>query len=348
MIGTTAVNSSFPAVSHTAPVELQFLMANWSNLTNHEILLNMTAAGVYVDVPQPNSIRFNNNWETGGSSPILDLTLFANNYVFVKYRHDSQGVLGPPKTDYLEAWDEKGVLKYSITYTYTSDVVFNFGAISVGHDSNNTQESFGFVRISTQGFTPLLTRSPATADVANYAFQWKFDGNLNDAVGLWPATYDFGSPSYESTLYQGPVPIVTLATTTWRAGYPQGISAANSYSQSNVSSVVSQYSWQVTTSNFSPFFSSLTASNPTLTGIIAGDYGFNLTIIDAESHSSSTIVHVGAVATDNNDIVINSTGIPPNSVTDYFLGPMQRWESSLSLYPLFDVLEGGSIALEKF
>lgn len=341
LVGTSAVNSSFPAVSHTAPVEIQFELANWSNLTINEILVNLTGLGMYVDVSDPGHFRFNNNWETGQSgTPSISTSSFTNGYMFVKYRHDNAGALGPAKTDYIEAWDQNGVLQYSNTFNYTGDNVYAFGGVFVGHDGNKSHFSLGFVRASTTTFTPLGTRSPATADVAPYAFQWKFDGNLSDDEGLWNATYDFGSPSYESTLYQYAFAIVSLSTPTWRAGYPQTISAINSYSQSNVSSSISQYFWQATSANPLPVWTSHAVAAPTLSGLVAGDYGINLQIIDGSLQTATTTLHVGVVATDNNDIVINSSGIPPNSVTDYFLGPMMKWESPLSAYPLFDVLHG--------
>lgn len=333
-----AYNFSVTAQSHSQPVEFQALIANISNPTADNQIFNASAVGMYGDYSDTTHLRIYSNWETTGSLCTIPINLFSTGYIYIKYRHDSSGAVGPALTDYCEAWDSNGVLQFTQTSSFTDNPSYNNNGIIVGGSGNASQQSVGFLRSSIY-LTPLGSHEPATADASTYTFHYKFDNTLNDSSGNgWTLAMNAGSASYEPTLYQIAIANLSISTVTWRAGFPQSLSGVNSFSQADNSSAISTYFWQSLSGPTIPTWSSNSASVPVMSGLLAGDYQAQLTITDLSANSAVAIKHIGVVATDNNDIVINSTAMPTQAQTDIILGPLQKWESPLSAYPLFDVL----------
>src|SRR5208337_2615141 len=97
-----------------------------------------------------------------------------------------------------------------------------------------------------------------------------------------------------------------------------GLSCASSYSQSDNGPDVSCL-WQVLTEpgQPAPFWSDQTSQTPTLTGLVFGDYAIQLTVSDQAGNTGTSVTHIGAVATDDNGVVVNA-----NPAADAILGPM--------------------------
>ena len=359
-----AQNGSFPAQSHSTPVIAELELSDWTTVRANDSVALLDGVGVMVDFQDANTLRIGDNWITGGSASNfqIPLSLFANNYLYLRFQHDNAGIIGPTQTDYCQAWDRFGVLQYSSTITYTADSGYSFAGIYAAQNGNATVQRIHFLRSGTT-LVPVASRSPATADsgplnTGSWAFQWKFDGSLADASGNgWTAAmFDASTPSgtcgstptsYCNTLYQVAVPVLTTTAVTWRAGVSQNPSCASSFSQSDANAAVSTCFWQILSGSSLPLWSSHSATSPAVTGLVAGDYDLQLQVIDAASQTALLTQHIGVVATDLNDIVINTAGLPTEAQTDLILGPLQKWMSSLAAYPLFDILHGDQWTLRS-
>ena len=198
-----AQNGSFPAQSHSTPVIAELELSDWTTVRANDSVALLDAVGVVVDFQDANTLRIGDNWITGGSASNfqIPLSLFANNYLYLRFQHDNAGIIGPTQTDYCQAWDRFGVLQYSSTITYTADSGYSFAGIYAAQNGNATVQRIHFLRSGTT-LVPVASRSPATADsgplnTGSWAFQWKFDGSLADASGNgWTAAmFDASTPS---------------------------------------------------------------------------------------------------------------------------------------------------------
>ena len=198
-----AQNGSFPAQSHSTPVIAELELSDWTTVRANDSVALLDGVGVMVDFQDANTLRIGDNWITGGSASNfqIPLSLFANNYLYLRFQHDNAGIIGPTQTDYCQAWDRFGVLQYSSTITYTADSGYSFAGIYAAQNGNATVQRIHFLRSGTT-LVPVASRSPATADsgplnTGSWAFQWKFDGSLADASGNgWTAAmFDASTPS---------------------------------------------------------------------------------------------------------------------------------------------------------
>jgi len=78
-----------------------------------------------------------------------------------------------------------------------------------------------------------------------------------------------------------------------------------------------------------PTMSGQNTSQPTVSGMVAGSYTFQLTVTDSSRQSSVCTVNHGSVVTDDNGVVI-----PNNPAVDTLLGPMIRYGANS--WPWFD------------
>lgn len=145
---------------------------------------------------------------------------------------------------------------------------------------------------------------------------WEFEGNVLDSSGHGltfsgvPFSYS-ATPTYPPTCNAG-------VQQTFRAGYPATLDGSGSFSSDGGTAL--SYVWQLVSGPPGLSWSSHSVARPQLRGLVFGSYVFQLTVTDSSNQSSSCTVKDGAVATDNNDIVITN-----NSAVDTLLGPMVRW-----------------------
>jgi hypothetical protein len=192
---------------------------------------------------------------------------------------------------------------------------YNGGTIGPG-----AVAALGFLRVSTT-LLPLGARPPTTADGGNWT-ELKFDGNLKDSSGnnhnasgsgvSYMATPNqvaianpktFGAPSWSNWV-------------SWRAGFPARLDGTASYSLADASSAVSCV-WRQTDGPSNVIWTNQNAAIPTVNGLIFGTYDFSLQATDVAGNTSNASLQVGAVATDENGVVINAD---PN--VDKIFGPM--------------------------
>ncbi len=178
--------------------------------------------------------------------------------------------------------------------------------------SASTSAALGFLRVSST-LVGYGSRPPVTADTGDLV-------NLTFDSG---STIGIASGSYETTPGQNPVALAkTYGAPTWsnwvslRAGYPAQLDGSQSYSLADGSAAVS-YQWTQTGGPTTVSWSDATAGTPTIQGLIFGTYTFQLTVKDVAGNTASTSLQVGAVATDDNGVVVQAN---PNA--DKLFGPM--------------------------
>jgi hypothetical protein len=235
--------------------------------------------------------------------------------VYVRLQHDPANLL-----DDYEAWDIDGNRFFSASVPYSTEVDSGIG-LEIGFGNEPTVD-VAFMRAHTT-LVPLNSRPPVTFSPDNRLFEWKFDGDVNDATGHgYDAIYGRGLPTFVPTLNQQIVAILRANPNSWanivslRAGYPATLDATSSYAESDTSSAVT-YFWQELSGPSRLFFSNRTSGTPTISGIVYGDYRIQLTVFDVSNNQTVTVQDVGAVAMDSKGVVVNAD---PNA--DAMLGNM--------------------------
>ena len=233
-----------------------------------------------------------------------------------------------------EIWNYDGTGYNSQTVNITSTNTWTSSGGSIG---GGTTLSLGFLRVFTTLVAP-GSRPPTTADGGNWT-ELKFDGNLNDASGHGH-TASIPGASYMATPNQGvtafPKTQGAPAWSTWtslRAGYPSRLDGTASYSLADGSSSVS-YLWRQVNGPTTVNWDDRTLATPTVSGLVFGSYGFSLKATDVAGNSAIGTLQAGAVAYDDNGVVISSDPNVPK-----IFGPQIAfgqnpwgWEDERNLY----------------
>ncbi|MGA2266995.1 MAG: hypothetical protein ABSH44_00875 [Bryobacteraceae bacterium] len=170
---------------------------------------------------------------------------------------------------------------------------------------------------------PVGTTIPVAGVTGNLG-DWEFEGNLNDSSGHG-LNMSGGTVSYSTTPTYLPA-CNPGAQQTFRAGFTGRLDGTGSQPLDNGTAL--RYLWQQSTRQ-RLVWSSHTAAQPTIRGMVSGPVNLQLTVTDGSGQSSTCSVHDGAVATDDNGIVITEN---PN--IDMLLGPMVMW--GVNPWPWFD------------
>jgi hypothetical protein len=249
---------------------------------------------------------------------------YPNSAAYFRIQHDLASLgAGHSNTDYCEIWDSNGVERFKGSVAYTSASSTSAGASMAG---NSNGQHLAFVRLCSGAILPLGSKMPTTAGgcpTGTEVYEWKFDGNLNDSSGhRFNATLSSGSASYATTLFQNVIAVLkTFGAPFWtnwvamRAGHPNRLDGTSSLSQADTSSTVTCF-WQMLAAASVPTWDSHTSCTPTLTGLVFGSYTAQLTATDATGAQAVTTLQIGAVAYDDNGVVINST------TANQMFGPM--------------------------
>ncbi|WP_031494835.1 PKD domain-containing protein [Bryobacter aggregatus] len=250
----------------------------------------------------------------------IDVQTLSAKRVYLRLQKDSGA-----KKIYCEAWDMNGNRIGNKAVTYKGETALIYNTVWVGNEGLLAKDRYiGFFRICST-LLPLNSRPPITRDDSNRILEWKFDGNLTDSAGAFPAqNLAGGTLSYITTPIQT-IPSVTIKnndTRFWsdlvsiRAGHPAKLNGLSSYSQADNGSVVS-YRWRQMEGPSQLIWDDETSPTPTIRGAVFGSYKLRLTVIDALGVRGSKTVDLGAVATDNNGVVIHA-----NPDADKIFGPM--------------------------
>lgn len=351
-------NTSVPSPSMSGEWRTDFYIDSFRQPAASSILINEESAstGLYVTLNPGcggNCLSVTNALETSSSGATVNITATAlpTNAMYVRIQHNLAAL-----TDSLEVWNTAGVEVITQTWTYATVSAGVAGAsIYGGNGADADVISWAFRRLCTgAGSTlPLGSQMPTTAGGCNGAgteiFEWKFDGNLNDASGNgYTGAYTGGAlyptATYATTLYQNVIAnIQTLNTpaanwaapytpgkwTSFRAGNQGALDFSHSLSQGDTSSAVIYFA-QMLSGPSTLIWSSHTSSAVTLSGIVFGDYLFQLQACDTVQTSlcALTTLDIGAAATDSNGVVVQA-----NSIADTLFGPMiafgqNGWQSN--------------------
>ena len=183
--------------------------------------------------------------------------------------------------------------------------------------------ALGFLRVSTT-VLPLGAKPPTTADGGDWT-ELKFDGNLTDSSAHRHNASGSGV-SFMATPNQvavaNPKTSGAPAWSNWvslRAGYPAQLDGSASYSLADASSTVS-CAWTELDGPSTVIWTNQSSPIPTLNGLVFGTYDFSLKVTDAAGNTATAKIEAGAVATDDNGVVVNAD---PN--VDKIFGPMIAW-----------------------
>lgn len=238
---------------------------------------------------------------------------------------------GGTNTDYVALYDINGNQIAQASQTYASIATISRSGWQITGGSGSDAWHVAFERICTgEAAIPLWKTVPKTfggCALGTQLLEWKFDGTLTDASGHGYTAGISGAggttPTYAPSLYQGVVAIVkTMNNPAWsylapmRAGNSNQLDCTASFSQSDTSNSVSCF-WQILSGPSLPSFDSHSAYQPTLTGLLFGDYLVQLTATDLAGDSTTVTTDITAVATDSNGVVVQAS---PNA--DVIFGPM--------------------------
>jgi hypothetical protein len=349
---TTGVvgNDSVRAQRVDAPCRLESSIHDWDQNPPAGHIGEATACGFDLEFITVNGAPWLQlyDWtEAGAGVCQIPLATLPSRFITYRFQHIPAAAGG---TTTCEAWDVNGRAvavggqfpnnTKSFSYTGIRNATSNGACVSGTGAVGGCGPGMG--KLATAYFrlykttVPVGSTPPTTAQSLDGCLvSWKFDrgdnaSSLADScsAGPYKASTLAGSSSFTATPGQdlvvaiaktGKMPVQAEEWATWvsaRVGYPNSLDCTNSYSQTDASAQVS-CQWSVLDGPVLPALSNPSADLPSYTPTSFGTYTFGLTITDAASHTASTTLRVGAVAYDNNGVVI-----PSDPRVTEILGPM--------------------------
>ena len=223
-----------------------------------------------------------------------------------------------------EAWNWDGTNYQNSTFPI-SLMGWIFGTAILGDSSGaQTNVDVGFLNVFTS-LVAMNTTPPVTSARGDYTALTFDTSNYNSGTGVFADLSGNGhtitwltGQTMVATPNQVPVALAntfnlptSLASVTeaipFRAGTNGQMDGTRSYSLADASSTVT-YQWRVTPPAGAPdpCWSSHTTAQPTIGCTTFGDYLFQLTATDVNNSTATTTLHVGAVATDLNGVVVDA------------------------------------------
>ena len=255
----------------------------------------------------------------------------------------------------LEAWDISGtgyssaIAQIARVGTVTSSLVL-VGNIGTTADLAYIRWYSGLVPMSTNvdAVTPpypngnlatgLGSCFSSGGNIVGVIGDWEFESsNGNDCSGNGN-TLGISGASYPST--PTPAPGCVLPPTSFSTTFPVQLSSATCGSTQDSSALT--YTWSYAGIGAdgvtqTPTFSSTSAANPTVTGLVRGSFNVTLQACDAVPQCTTTTVHDGVVVSDGSHNVQSTgfdSGAPGGSRIDKYYMPMVQW--GYNPQPYFD------------
>jgi hypothetical protein len=352
---TTGVagNRNVPAQPVNSPCRLESSIHDWDPNAPAGHIGEATACGFDIEFLNLGSGRIYiqlYSWtEQGAGVCFIPIGSLPSRFVTYRFQHIPDGTTGGGVAT-CEAWDIHGnslpvdgqFPNNTKSYAYTGIRGPAYNGACVSGSGGYGGCGPGMSTLSTAYFrlykttVPVGSAPPTTAQSLDGCLvSWKFDNgdntpSLSDSCSAGPynASLLSGSATYASTPGQdlvvaiaksGNIPAQDQSWATWvsaRVGYPNTLDCSNSYSQADASSKVT-CQWSATGGPTTPELSNASPTSASYTPTSFGTYDFGLTVTDAASHTASTSLTLGAVAYDDNGVVIPSDP----RVTEIF-GPM--------------------------
>ena len=257
----------------------------------------------------------------GGATCRFAVSGYANALVRVQ-----RDILGPgPMQVTCEIWNWDGTNYQNYTFPISALMTWGGGAAILGDSVGaQTNVDVGFLNVFTS-LVAMNTTPPVTSARGDYTALTFDTANYNSGTGVFADLSGNGhtitwltGQTMVATPNQVPVALAntfnlptSLASVTeaipFRAGTNGQMDGTRSYSLADASSAVT-YQWQVTppAGAPAPTWSSHTSSQPTVVYPMFGDYPTQLTVTDVNNSTATTTLHVGAVATDLNGVVVDA------------------------------------------
>jgi hypothetical protein len=225
----------------------------------------------------------------------------------------------------LELWDEvTGVYELtSVTMTDTATKDLGGGSLYIGKSFGAIYPSMtvGALRIYSSAGT-VAAAPPARLISSSYAdlVDWEFEGNLTDNSGRgMTLVFSAGAASYAASTTLPPIVSMSAVPTTVRAGTATTFNVNDSFSNNDNPAFTLSFS---TSGPYSATRIMSTSSAGTISLPAWGEYSLIVTITDASGPATYTAL-IGAVATDNNGLVI-----VPDANISRILGPLPRMDTT--------------------
>jgi len=172
---------------------------------------------------------------------------------------------------------------------------------------------------------PLGTGIPVTPTASGDLGSWNFEGDTNDRSGQGN-NLNGGTVQYViSPIY---LPLCNVGSQqTFRGGHPGTLDGSGSRALDGGTTL--QYFWTQLSGPSTLEWSDRSLSSPVISGTVFGTYVLQLTVTDGSGQSSSCTVKDGAVASDDNGVVITN-----QTAVDTLLGPLIRWGANP--WPYYD------------
>lgn len=310
--GSTQIGVTDPSLSPTQSWRVEFQIHSWTlpPAGNYSAgLFQLQGTGVLVRIYPNSTLEIESADPVAQQAPcFVPLTGLTDGLVRVQKDAGS-------KLFTCEIWNFNGTGYQSQTLNIT-DVR---SKASDGFIGGGALAALGFLRVFTT-LVPLGGRPPTTADGGDWT-ELKFDGNLRDSASHNHKASGSASymPTPDQVAFAYPRALGAPAWSSWtslRAGYPAQLDASASYSMADATSAVSSQ-WQQVSGPSTVFWTNQNTPKPTIDGLIFGTYDFTLQVTDASGKTATAPLELGAVATDDNGVVVNAD---PN--VDKIFGPM--------------------------
>jgi len=297
---------SDPNVSTTTDWRVEFQLHDYIVPGSNVLLLGLSGLGFGVEARTDGTLLIQDNRDTVNGSTYIDMTGRTN--VLIRVQRNHAGALFS-----AEVWNVDSS-NYAIdSDTITAENAWPYSGGLVGYTTTATA-SIGFLRM-WDTLVPLRSKPPTTAPSGIPILHLKFDGNLNDSgpngrncTGVGTIAYTNPTPTIGTGVYSIPT---TYGAPTWtdsipcRAGTNCTLDGSASYSMADASDTVS-YFWQELSGPSVASWSSRTSAQPILTGLIFGPYSILLKVMDAAGNLATSLLDLGAVATDSNGVVVQA------------------------------------------
>jgi hypothetical protein len=301
-----------PNLPQTQAWRVEFQLHGWTVPGSQTNLWDLNGIGATALLLPGNSLRVLNKRDSTAPS-VCDLSLSGRSDVLVRLQRDPVAM-----TFVCELWNYDGSAYEQTSTSITSINPWPYSGGVFG--DQYTSASLGFFR-EFSAIVPSGSQPPVTAAVGNLT-DLKFDGSTSDGSGNHH-NLSFTGARFAVTPDQVPVAVIkTDSAPFWsnwvslRAGYPAVLDGSASFSLADAASTVT-YQWQQISGPTTLRWSNRQVAKPTISGLIFGNYRFLLEVADASGKKATSILDIGAVATDDNGVVIQA-----NPAADLLFGPM--------------------------